>query len=384
MDLRPTKLVIDLDKLKNNIDVIRRDSGDAQIIGIVKSDAYGMGDLEITRELIANGITHVAVANVSEAYHLRTHFPNLKILILGYTPVSLVEFCMDHDITLTVYALDLAKAYNDIMNAAGKTLNIHVKLDTGMHRLGFDISEKGKDEVLEVSRMEGLHVTGIFSHFADSDGSDEITRGQYMRFIQFTDALKEQMDIGIRHISNSGAVIQYSEYHLDAIRPGIALYGSFDWSREIGDAFGLEFVASLVTEVASVKTLGPGEGISYGHKYVTERPTQVVVLPVGYSDGLLRSMTERFDVLIHGRRCPQIGLICMDQLMVDATGLDVKIGDEVVILGKQGDEEITLEELAEASGEPNTPFLSHLSPRLTRVYKKNGRVMRVVEEILEG
>lgn len=381
---RPSRIEIDLDKIEKNIEAIRGHIPEStKIIAIVKSNAYSMGDVEIVRHLTEIGISNFAVAATSEGIRIRREFKDVEILVLGYTPEYLYESSIRNNLTFTVYSYDAAKKMDEVSKKIGMTTNIHIKIDTGMNRLGFKPTNESLTEIENISKLSNINITGIFSHFADSEANPEFTKIQFSKFIEFTERLEAKgIEFGIKHINNTGGVFLYPEYSLDAVRPGIAIYGTHDGDIEEALNFGLEFIASIKSEVAHVKMIQKGEGVSYGLVFKAEKPTEVATIPIGYSDGLLRTMSGKIDVLIKGKRCRQIGVICMDQLMVDVTGIECEVGDEVVLVGEQGSEKIWLNEYSEAAEECNTSFLTHLSPRLCRVYTKDGNIIKSTDEIL--
>lgn len=381
---RPSRIEIDLDKIEKNIEAIRAHIPEStKIIAIVKSNAYSMGDVEIVRHLTEIGISNFAVAATSEGIRIRREFKDVEILVLGYTPEYLYESSIRNNLTFTVYSYDAAKKMDEVSKKIGMTTNIHIKIDTGMNRLGFKPTNESLTEIENISKLSNINITGIFSHFADSEANPEFTKIQFSKFIEFTERLEAKgIEFGIKHINNTGGVFSYPEYSLNAVRPGIAIYGTHDGDIEEALNFGLEFIASIKSEVAHVKMIQKGEGVSYGLVFKAEKPTEVATIPIGYSDGLLRTMSGKIDVLIKGKRCRQIGVICMDQLMVDVTGIECEVGDEVVLVGEQGSEKIWLNEYSEAAEECNTSFLTHLSPRLCRVYTKDGNIIKSTDEIL--
>lgn len=381
---RPSRIEIDLDKIEKNIEAIRAHIPEStKIIAIVKSNAYSMGDVEIVRHLTEIGISNFAVAATSEGIRIRREFKDVEILVLGYTPEYLYESSIRNNLTFTVYSYDAAKKMDEVSKKIGMTTNIHIKIDTGMNRLGFKPTNESLTEIENISKLSNINITGIFSHFADSEANPEFTKIQFSKFIEFTERLEAKgIEFGIKHINNTGGVFSYPEYSLNAVRPGIAIYGTHDGDIEEALNFGLEFIASIKSEVAHVKMIQKGEGVSYGLVFKAEKPTEVATIPIGYSDGLLRTMSGKIDVLIKGKRCRQIGVICMDQLMVDVTGIECEAGDEVVLVGEQGSEKIWLNEYSEAAEECNTSFLTHLSPRLCRVYTKDGNIIKSTDEIL--
>ncbi|MDD7363368.1 MAG: alanine racemase [Peptoniphilus sp.] len=379
---RPAWLEVDLDKVKHNMEVIQSHLKDhTDVISIVKADAYSFGAIEIAKVMIDCGVTHFAVASGNEGMALRRALPDVDILVLGYTPEEVADVMIDNSIDMALYRLDVAKKLDDLAARMGKKAGVHIAIDSGMNRIGFKPTEESIDAIEAIYKMDHIEIKGMFTHFAKADDDREFTIKQYERYDWVVQELAKR-DIHLkRHVSNSHAIINFRDFDLDYVRPGIIQYGTVE-GDPAGKDFGVRFVAELKAKIGHVKTIGPGEGISYGQIYTTDRETQVVTLPIGYADGMERSMSEKFDVLIGGKRCPQIGRICMDQMMVDATGVDCKVGDEVVIIGKQGKEEITIEEIAKANDEIPTSFITHFKKRLPKVYLKGGKRYKTVDEIL--
>ena len=383
---RPAWLEIDLDQLEENYKIIKKNlSPGTKILSIVKSDGYKLGAREIVESLIGLGVDYFGVATSSEAIHLREKYSDIGLLILGYTPEFLMEEAIEYNLTLAVYSYDMAIKLNDYGKKLGKKAKIHIVLDTGMNRIGF-ATHPGKiqetcQEIENINKLEKIEIEGMFSHFAVADMDPAYTKSQYDRYQEVYEGLKERgVFIPMRHISNSHAIMRYREYDMDYVRPGILQYGSREEDPYGGD-FPVELIASLKALVAFVKDVPAGEGISYGLTYKTQKPSQIATLPLGYADGLPRDLSNNFEVLVKGRRCRQVGRICMDQCMIDVTGLDVRAGDEVVLLGKQGNEEITIEELAKKTGEIPTSYLTHFTRRLPRQYKRKNKILKVEDLI---
>ncbi|MDY2986583.1 MAG: alanine racemase, partial [Peptoniphilus sp.] len=251
---RPSRIEIDLDKLERNIEAIRSHIPEStKIIAIVKSNAYSMGDVEIVRHLTEIGISNFAVAATSEGIRIRREFKDVEILVLGYTPEYLYESSIRNNLTFTVYSYDTAEKINEVSEKIGMATNIHIKLDTGMNRLGFKPTDESLVEIENISKLPNINITGIFSHFADSEKNPEFTKKQFSKFIEFTEKLEAKgIELGIKHINNTGGVFLYPEYSLNAVRPGIAIYGTHDGDIEEALNFGLEFIASIKSEVAHV------------------------------------------------------------------------------------------------------------------------------------
>ena len=362
---------ISLDNLEHNYRALRACADPAcRFMGIVKADAYGHGAVAVAKKLQELGAEHLAVASLSEGVELREAGVTLPILILGVTPAEFSPLVAEHGLTQTVCNLPHAEALSKAAEQAGKTVKVHLKVDTGMGRLGVPAHDPAAaaDALAPVCRLPHLEAEGIFTHFACADEDEEATMAQFTRFLDVVDRFQNYHGIkfALRHCAASAAVLHYPCTHLDMIRPGIALYGHYPHpSCEGLDGPGLLPVMTLKTRVASVKELPAGSAVSYGGTHVLERDSRIAVLPVGYGDGLRRSLSGRMEVLIDGCRASQIGRICMDLCMVDVTDLpQVREGDEVVLFG----EELALEDKADAAGTIPYELLCAVSPRVPRVY----------------
>ena len=362
---------IDLSNLEHNYRALRAMlPRDCRFLGVVKADAYGHGAVPVARRLEMLGAEYLAVACLDEALELRQAGITTPILILGYTPVERADSLLDNGITQTVYDVDMARALSDAAAAAGKTLKIHVKADTGMSRLGWLCGEEDQSAAVEaiaqVCALPGLEAEGIYTHFANADGDEDYTMLQFTRFLDLLEALKDKgITFAIRHCAASAAALKFPCTHLDMVRPGIALYGHYpDPSCEGLDGPGLRPVMTLKTRVASVKTVPAGTPVSYGCTHVLDRETRLAALTIGYADGLPRLCSDKLEVLIGGQRAPVVGRICMDMCMADVTGLDVAPGDEVEVFG----EHLPIEDVAALAGTIQYELLCAVSPRVHRAY----------------
>lgn len=342
-----------------------------RFLGVVKANAYGHGAIEVARKLEQLGAEYLAVACLDEGIQLRQAGINAPILILGPTPSSFSQELIGYHFTQTVPDYEYACALSEAVSAQNGTLNIHVKVDTGMSRLGFLCDERymgeAVEQIVQTCALPGLSAEGIFTHFANADGDEEYSMCQLTRFFEVLDKLEcRGIKFEIRHCAASAAVLNYPCAYLDMVRPGIALYGHYpDPSCQDLDGPGLMPVMTLKTRVMSVRRLEEGTCISYGCTHTLQRDSKVAVLPLGYADGLERLLSNRGDVLIQGRRVPILGRVCMDMCMVDVTDLEnVNVGDEVVVFGP----ELPLEEKADAVGTIQYELLCGVSPRVPRVY----------------
>ena len=386
MDLtRPAWLEIDLDNLHFNYKEIRKLVRDtADIMAVVKADAYGHGAAAIVRELMALGVKRFGVAHLSEAIHIKNHSPHAQVLVMGYTPDYLAEVAINRGVRLTVYLEDQADHFAKVAKALDKDAVVHLKIETGMNRLGFLPDEKTLQAVERIKEMDNIIIEGMFTHFPAADDDHGYTERSMAKFREFCRMLYEKdIDIPVKHVSNSAAIMNFPQYGLDMVRAGIILYGIYPYPQAKRETLPLKPCISLKAQISHVKTIEKGDKVSYGLTFEASTRTQVATVPVGYADGWSRDLSNKGYALVNGRRVPIIGRICMDQLMLDVTGMDVKRGDEAVLMGSQGEEEITIEEIASQIGQIPASVLSMLTKRLPRVYVKERRVPEVVDYLLE-
>ena len=365
---------INLDNLRHNYESIRAALPEnCRFLGVVKADAYGHGAPTVARLLQSCGADYLAVSCLDEALELRDGGITMPILILGHTPHEYTGTLINNDITQTVTCLAKALEYSAEAEKLGKTLKIHIKLDTGMSRLGFLCSgahfDEGVQNVIDSCRLPGIMPEGVFTHFAVSDdpgevSSEEYTRAQFTLFTSVIDAVRERGGISfpIRHCANSGAVVNFPEMALDMVRPGLLLYGYGDNTGRLN----LKPCMRLVTTVSTIKIYEPGTCVSYGRCFVTGRRTRMGVLGIGYADGLPRLISNKCSFAAGGGYAPQRGNICMDMCMVDLTDLpEVDVGSEVEVFGERND--INL--LSDAACTIPYELLCAVSKRVPRVYK---------------
>ena len=362
---------VKLSEIEHNYFAIReRLPKNCKFMGVVKADAYGHGAVQIARYLEILKCDYLSVACIDEAAELRTAGNQLPILVLGTTRPEFSDHLFELDAAQTVGDLELAEAYSSAAVRLGKTLKVHLKLETGMGRLGFDVKNGGIDEALAALRLPGLEPEGVFTHFAAPDelGKDAYTKKQFRVFTEAVDRLEaiSGVHFAIRHCANSGAVINYPEMHLDMVRPGIALYGMYPGP----DTGGLRLspAMELKSRIAAVSGHEAGDCISYGCTFTAEKRMRVAVLPIGYADGLHRALSGKLDVLIHGQRCRQLGRICMDMCMVDVSDVpEAAPGDIATIFGQDGKAVISADEIAEKAGTISYEVFCALTKRIPRV-----------------
>lgn len=371
-DLRRTWVEVDLSALTHNYETIRHRIGNGvRLCGIVKADAYGHGAVPVARKLAALGIDYLAVSSLDEARELRNGGIVTPVLILGHTPPEQVEQLIALNITQSVTCEAKAIEYNRAASAVGKKLRVHIKVDTGMSRLGFLVDGhyrvEGAERIATACRMDYLDAEGIFTHFAVSDEADEeneaYTRHQYELFCRTIDDLRGMgITFAIRHCANTGAVANYPEMALDMVRPGLLLYGYGEEAHRLG----MKSVMMEKSTISTIKIYEAGTSVSYGRTYETKGRMRVGVLPVGYADGLFRCLSNRYAVMVRGVPTPIIGRICMDMCMVDLTDLpEVDVGSEVELFG----EENSIYKLSDAAGTIPYELLCAVSKRVPRVYK---------------
>ena len=374
---------IDLDAVVSNLENMKKGlPKDTSIACVIKSDAYGHGVVPIAKTV--SGLSYVwglCVATVDEALDLRSSGIKKPILILGYTFPDSYEDMINNDLRPAILTYEMAEAYSKAAERLSKKVYCHIKLDTGMGRIGFSCDDFALSEIEKVFTLKNLVPEGIFTHFARADEAErEATDRQFSLFTHAVGELsKKGIAFDIRHCSNSAAAISYPGDSLDMIRAGITMYGLWP-SSEVDHSFPLKPALSLYSSVSFIKTVDEGVSISYGGTYTTQGKTVVATIPVGYGDGYARSLSNKGSVLIRGKRARILGRVCMDQFMVDVTGIPgVIAGDKVTLVGRDGDDEITLEELGGLSGRFNYEFACCLGNRIPRLYYRGGRLVDTVE-----
>ena len=383
MDFDNTWVKIDLSAIEANIDAVAA-KANVPVMAVIKADAYGHGAVPIAR-LLEKKCAFFGVSSMLEAMELRSAGIRLPILILGATPDDAYPLAVREDIRPAIFTWESACALSRAAAAQGKTARLHFAVDTGMSRIGLQVTEEAADLCARIAALPGLVCEGLFSHFATADETDLTrARAQAARFADFDAMLKARgLEIPIRHLNNSAGVMNFSE-HYDMVRSGIVTYGLYPSSEVDPGDLPLRPALSWYSRVTHVKTLPAGREISYGGTFVTTRDTRVATVAVGYADGYRRSLSGRFYVLIRGRKAPILGRVCMDQLMVDVTDIpDAAAGDTVTLAGRDGKERITIEELAAAAGSFNYETVCGISRRVPRVDLKDGQCVGSVHYLLE-
>ena len=370
---------VNLDAVLYNLENMKKNiSENTKIIAVLKVDGYGHGAVPIAREIQSLPyIWGIAVATVEEGMELRNAGIQKPILILGYTYEEDYDTIVREDFRPAVFKKSMAQKLSQAAVKAGKPVNIHIKIDTGMTRIGYRDPQRDVPEILEISRLPGIRIEGLFTHFARADETDPAPA--YRQLEKYGEFLKKLetagLSIPLKHCSNSAGIIRIPEANLDAVRAGVILYGMYPSDEVEKEPVPLKPAMEIKSHIAYIKTVEPGTQVSYGGTYTTQRPTRIATIPVGYADGYARGLSNRGSVLIHGRRAPILGRVCMDQFMVDVTEIpEAKELDEATLLGKDGEDCITMEELGDLSGRFNYEFACCISKRVPRIYIKDGQV----------
>ena len=362
---------IDLNAILNNINETKKQiDKNVKVMAVIKADGYGHGAVTIGK-FLKSEVDYYGVATIEEAIELRENGIELPILILGYTSPSQYEDIVKNDITQTIYTFEMAEEMSKAGQIYGKQAKVHIALDTGMTRIGFHADENGISEIKEISKLDNLIIEGLFTHFATADEMDKsYSKLQMERYDNFVALLEQNnIHIPIKHMCNSAGIIEFCDHRFEMVRGGIITYGLYP-SEEVNKAsIRLKPALEWKAHVINVKTVDEGHGVSYGKTYITKRNNKIATLSIGYADGYPRSLSSKGRVLIHGKYAPIIGRICMDQMMIDVTHIDnVEIEDEVTLVGKDGDNIISVEELADMAGSFNYEFVCAIGKRVPRVY----------------
>ena len=382
---------IDMNAAEKNFNIIKSKlSENTKLCCVVKANAYGHGAVYLSKLYEKLGADFFAVSNIEEAMQLRNNGIKTPILILGYTPTSCASILAENNISQSVFSYSYAKELSASAKADGVNVKIHIKLDSGMGRIGFDSihdTDKTVETIAGVCNMEGLVREGIFTHFAlADDGTDgaEFTRLQYERFINITNKLaSKNIEFEIKHCANSATTFEYPEYHLDMVRVGVVLYGVAP-SNKVRGCEELTPVMSLKSVISMIKEIEQGDTVSYGCTFKAERKTKIATAPVGYADGFWRSNAQNgTQMLIRGQRVNIVGRVCMDQLMLDVTDVKgVREGDYITLIGTDKDETITADELAKNNGTIGYEMICAIGERVPRFYIKDHDIVFVKDNIV--
>lgn len=384
-NFRPVWEEVNLDNLAFNMRNIKAKAKSKEIFGVVKADAYGHGAIDVAPVLLENGATRLAVAVLSEAVELRKAGIKCPINILGVTPETLFDDILDYDLQPVVFSYDYACRLSKAAEAKNKKVKIHMKVDTGMGRIGFLPNEESVEEAVKISKIPNLEIEGLFSHFSTADEtSKEYSKYQLENYNWFLNKLLEkEVKINIKDMANSAAIMELPETYFDGTRPGIILYGYYPSTEVDKKQLDIKPVMTFKACILHVKTLEPGQYIGYGRKFKTERKSTIATLGVGYADGYTRMLSGKAKVIVNGKFAPVVGNICMDQCMIDVTDVpDVKVGDEVILMGTDGNLKFDVDDIAPLLGTINYEVLCMIGKRVPRVYIKNGEIVKVRDYIL--
>jgi alanine racemase len=376
--LRDTYLEIDLDQLAKNVDTIRRHIGEhVALCAVIKANGYGMGAVDIASTLIESGAAYLAVANLPEAMELRKKDSSWPIWVMGHTPDRYLKVAVENNIALTVFTVAQAEMIQEIAFSTGKIHPIQIKVDTGFNRLGFKTSKEDIDAISSLFEFKSIEIVGVFSHLALASYEEDLN--QLKRLLDLKSILDncDEKKTVKYHICDSISGIAYPDFRLDMVRIGAALFGAKSYRYP---DFQIETISKFKTSISHLKTIESGEGVSYDYKWRADKKSLIATLPFGYADGYPRNMTGQGEVVIEGKRFPIIGVICMDQCMVDVTELeDPHVGQEVTIFGPDA---ISIDELSQKSGTNKNEILTRMMQRVPRLYMKNGSIDHIRNDLL--
>lgn len=386
-EIRPVWLEINMDNLVSNFREIRKIVNDkAMIMAVIKANGYGHGSVELAKMYKEIGADRLAVSILTEAIELRKAEISGPIQLLSYTPHGQLGAVIDNDIIQGIYTYEDAKALSVQAIVKNKIAKIHIKIDSGMGRIGFLPNDESIDEIIKISKLPNLEIEGIFTHFAKADEIEkEYTKIQYEKFNWVVRELeKVGINISIKHVSNSASIIDLAEYNLDMVRPGIILYGYYPSEDVNKDRLELKPAMTLKGKISNIKTVPEKTGLSYGHLYLTTRESVIATIPIGYADGYSRMLTGKGFVYIKGKRVPIVGRICMDQLMIDVTDVEnPKIGDEVVLFGTGNEGYPKVEEIAALLGTINYELICMMGRRIPRVYLRGDQIVTINDYLID-
>lgn len=381
---RPTRAEINIDNLKSNFDNIRALlKKETKLCAIIKANGYGHGAVRLAKIYEEQGADYFGVATCEEALELRQAGIKTPVMCLGYVPENRFEDMIENHIDITLYSVEKALLLSEKAVKSEKKANIHIKLDSGMSRLGFQCNDETVDAIMAISRLDKINIIGVFTHFALADDkSPDYTIKQFENYMRVVSALEEKgLEIPIKHVCNSAGVMMFPDYHLDMVRPGIILYGHYPSEDVDKSVIELRPAMALKTEISHVKELEEGRGVSYGHKYITGSNEVIATLPVGYADGFTRMLSGKADVMIDGRIVPVVGRICMDQSMIKVDG-SAKAGDQVTIFSDQPG--LAIERFADSLDTINYELLCMVQRRVPRVYLEKGEITGIEDYLIHN
>lgn len=376
--LHPVWAEINVDNFIYNINIIKQNiPNNVMLLAVVKANAYGHGAVSLGKIACDNGVDMLAVSSIKEALTLRNNLDNdINILVLGYTDVNLAELSIMNNITLCIYNKQLAIVLSKIAVKHKKLAKIHIKLDTGMGRIGYQCIDRNLSEIAYIYKLPNIVIEGVFTHFSASDEDSNYTFKQMRCYINFIDKMKTiGINPSIFHCANSASLMLYPDTHMNMVRAGIILYGLKPSSNINMNNFNVKPVMSLKTKIIHIKDINKGDSVSYGRKFIAHSKMRIATLPIGYADGYMRSLSNKAEVLVNGNRASVIGSICMDQCMIDISNIkDVNIGDEVILFGiDKNHNEISVDELAKIIGTINYELITTISNRVSRVLLYNNK-----------
>jgi alanine racemase len=378
--LRDTYVEINLDNIAYNVRKIKEVVGEnVAIAAVVKANAYGHGAVDLAPAIMENGADYLAVATLSEALELRNHYSDYNIFIMGYTPDEYLEYVVKYNITQTIFSLHQAELLNSLGRSHNKIPKVQIKYDTGFNRLGYKDCQESIDEINKIFDLDNLEIEGIFSHFALAGKEED--DAQYRKLINVIEQLeKKGRKIKYKHICDSISGIDYPQYRLNMIRPGAIIYGLKSYSD---DSVVLKQALTFKTRIYHIKTIEKGEGVSYDYAWRAERRSSIGTLPFGYADGYPRNMRDKGYVTINGKKAPIVGVICMDQCMVDLTDIpEARVGDEAIIYGDGTGNTADIQEISELAGTNKNEIMCRFTRRTPRVYIKDGKIYKILNYLL--
>ena len=368
---------IDLDKIYRNVECLKKNiHKDTGVLAVIKTDGYGHGAVPVAKALddICYGF---AVATADEGHNLRRHGITKPVFLLGYVPETTYEMVIREKMIPAVFRMEDAEKLSETAVKLNMDVDINIAVDTGMSRIGYIPSDKSAEEIAAIRSLPKIHIRSIFTHFARADEKDKTSaKKQFEKFCSFIKQLEDLgVQIPIHQCANSAAMMEMSETSMNLARAGISMYGLYPSEEMNHEAMKLEQAMSIYSHVVHVKEIEAGTGISYGHTFIAEHNMKIATIPIGYGDGYPRNLSNQGYVLIHGQKAPIVGRVCMDQFMVDVTEMDIHVGDLVTLIGKDGREEILIDELSEQADVFNYEFVCDLGKRIPRVYIKNGEIV---------
>lgn len=379
-DYRPYFAEINLDNFRHNFRETKRIAPGKKTLGVIKADGYGHGAVELAGILVDEGVDYLVVAVIAEAVELRRAGFEKPILVLGYTVPAYIKEIVEYNITQAVFDYETAEKISNEAQRQRKIAKIHIKLDTGMGRIGYLSDIVAVNEIIKIEKLKNLYVEGIFSHFATADEKNKkFTYSQIQKYVKMIDELERVgINIEIKHIANSAAIIDFPDTYFDGVRPGIMLYGYYPSEEVNKENVLLKQVMSLKANIIHIKSVPEGTPISYGCRFITNRSSFIATLPFGYADGFTRLYFEKAKVIAGDKLVPVIGSICMDQCMIDITECDnLIVGDEIIVMGMKNGLSIDAEYHAQLLGTISYEILCMVSRRVPRVYIENNKIIKV-------